>query len=299
MGGYEEEEIVVAATETEALSSDEDPLLDPLQSGFTWYKPAHSLEKVHKTGGHTWTISGHDMQVLTSTVPPGSEFITEVGSFIFMHPGMTTSVELTLCGPSGCGEGFGRIMGGESCAKVYLKNGTSEEGYVGVTPNYPAKIVPVKFGVNIPSGGSLIAQGGSYMAEIGGVHVGFDLDCGIRTCCCAGLGACRQKISGSDDSIAFLSAGGTIIYRSLADGETITVDSRSILAYDETAELGIALNGRLCTCFCGGEGCFSTTLTGPGQVWLQSMNFSKFQAAVQVTIQEDEMDRGVDVSSVA
>mmetsp|Transcript_2555 Transcript_2555/g.4378 ORF Transcript_2555/g.4378 Transcript_2555/m.4378 type:complete len:313 (-) Transcript_2555:65-1003(-) len=298
-GGKNEDEIVISAQETAALTSDQDPTLDPLDSGFTWYKPAVSLSTEHKSGGHTWAISGDDMQILTSTVPAGGEFVTEVGSFVFMHPGMSTSVELTLCGAGGCCSGCRRVMGGERCVKLILKNSTHDEGYVGVTPNFPAKIIPVKFGSNVPSGTSLIARQGAYMSEIGGVDVGCDFDCNCCTSCCGGLGTYRQKLAGSDDSIAFLNAGGTIMYRTLLDGERIIVDSTSVLAIEESVQIGLTPNGRLCTCCCGGEGCCSTTLVGPGLVYMQSMNFLKFQQAVQITVNEEEMDRGADVQDFA
>ncbi len=89
-------------------------------------------------------ISGHDMQVLTSTLPPGEEFITEPGSFLFGSAGIKTSVELTCCTRDSCSEGVGRILGGENCVKVLLRNEGTEEAFVGITPNFPAKIVPIK-----------------------------------------------------------------------------------------------------------------------------------------------------------
>jgi len=135
------------------------------------------------------------------------------------------------------------------------------------------------------------------MTELGDVDVGCDLDLSVRTCCCAGLGLCRQKITASDGSVAFLAAGGTIVYRSLKEGETITVDTKSVVAYEESVELGITPNGQLCTCLFGGEGCFSTTLTGPGRVYMQSYGFSKFAAAVQQTVMEDR--GGTDISQFA
>jgi uncharacterized protein (AIM24 family) len=202
-----DEEIVVAA-ETLPLTSDQDPTIDPLSSGFAWYKPPPTFDKGHMTGGHQWTITGHDMQILTTTVPAGKEIETEVGSFVFMHPGMTTEVELTLCHKGGCSEGCSRILSGESCVKVFLKNDTGSAGYAGLTPNYPAKIIPIKFGVNSDSGTSIIAQPGSYMTQLGDVQVGHDCDCSPKICCCAGFGVCRQKLSGPDDSIVFVSAGG-------------------------------------------------------------------------------------------
>ena len=41
-----------------------------------------------------------------------------------------------------------------------------------------------------------------------------------------------------------------------------------------------------------GEGCCSTTLTGPGKVYMQSMNFQKFKEAVTVTVMEDDTRGG-------
>jgi len=283
-----EEEIVVEA-EYLPLTTEQDNTVDPLLSGFAWYKPPPSFDKIHKTGEYDWKITGHDMQVLTSSVPAGQHIETEVGSFVYMHPDMKTEVGFTLCGAGGCSEGCPRILGGESCVKVYLKNDTNSEGYVGLTPNYPAKIVPIKFGVNADAGSSIIAQPGSYMTQIGDVKVGHDCDCGPRTCCCAGFGVCRQKISGSEDSIAFVTAGGTIVYKELGEDETIIVDSGSVLAHDETVQLGITPNGRFCTFLCGGEGCCSTTLSGPGKVWMQSMNFQKFKNNMQFTVNEDDI----------
>ena len=150
------------------------------------------------------------------------------------------------------------------------------------------KIIPIKFGTHVGSGRSLIAQPGVYMTELGDVDVGCSLDCSLRTCCCAGLGICRQKLSGSDGSIAFLNAGGTIVYKNLKDGEIITVDSGSVVGFEDSVRLGIRFNGKIGTCCCGGEGCFSTTLKGPGRVYLQSMSFKRFKAAVTQTITEEE-----------
>ena len=93
-------------------------LLSTVGSGFLWYKPPLASTKEHSTGGHEWTISGHDMQVLTTTVPAGEEVITEIGSFMFGSSGIETTVELTLCSKQGCGEGWNRVCGGESCVKV-------------------------------------------------------------------------------------------------------------------------------------------------------------------------------------
>ena len=141
---------------------------------------------------------------------------------------------------------------------------------MGLTPNFPAKIVPIEFGKHIDVHHALYAQNGSYMASLGdGIQVGCDYDNNCIICCCAGFGCCRQRITGTQDDIAFIAAGGTLVYRKLEPDEVVVVDTRSIVAIEESVKLGIVFNGNFCTCCCGGEGCFSTTLTGPGKVFLQ------------------------------
>mmetsp|Transcript_17514 Transcript_17514/g.48592 ORF Transcript_17514/g.48592 Transcript_17514/m.48592 type:complete len:135 (-) Transcript_17514:282-686(-) len=134
------------------------------------------------------------------------------------------------------------------------------------------------------------------MTQLGDVETGCDCDKNPVTCCCGGLGMCRQKIEGSDGSMAFLAAGGTLVYRMLEAGETVTVDTESIVAFENSVSVGITSNGRCLTCCCGGEGCFSTTLTGPGRVFMQSFSFAKFAASVQQTVMED---RGGDIPDIS
>lgn len=166
MGGnddFQEEEIEVDfAAEAIPLTDSQQSIFDPLKTGFLWYQPPLASEQNHKTGGHQWNIVGHDMQVLSMTVPGGQSVTTEVGSFMYMSPFMETEVELTLCSKVGFKSGCQRIFGGESCVKVFLINNTDEEGYVGLTPNFPAKVVPVRalFSVQVltPRGSRRIPQ---------------------------------------------------------------------------------------------------------------------------------------------
>jgi hypothetical protein len=56
--------VAVPQQELVGLTSDQDHSIDAMNSGFLWYKPAVTLNTEHRTGGHTWTISGHDYQVI-------------------------------------------------------------------------------------------------------------------------------------------------------------------------------------------------------------------------------------------
>jgi Mitochondrial biogenesis AIM24 len=145
---YEPEIKIDFAAEAVPLTPAIQNEVDPLGTGFVWYTPPLASAKSHSTGGHEWCISGHDMQVLTTTVPAGESVITEVGSFMFGSADTQTEVECTLCGRLGCSQGCSRICGGESCIKVILTNMGSQTGFVGLTPTYPAKIIPVQVSTN-------------------------------------------------------------------------------------------------------------------------------------------------------
>ena len=78
----------------------------------------------------------------------------------------------------------------------------------------------------------------------------------------------------------FLAAGGTILEKDLGQGETIVVDSDSIVGFTQGVTMDVRRAGGCFTMCCGGEGMFNTTLSGPGKVWIQSMSFEKFKKVV-------------------
>lgn len=253
---------------------------DPMNTGFKWVIPTESDDKEKTNSGRSWIISGHDMQVLSSTVPPGGRLVTEQKSFMFMHPDMETEVTCTLFdGCSGCS----RLCGGESCIKVNLINNTHHDTYAGVTPSFPSKIIPVHFE---GKSNGLVAKPGAYMSEVGDVDVGCNCDYNCLTCCCGGLGMCRQKIKGEPDSVAFLAAGGTIVVKELGPGETFILDPKSLVAFEDSMSLCVTPTGGCSMCCWGGEGCCYSTLTGPGKVWVQSMSFGKYRGVVAQKIAE-------------
>ena len=70
------------------------------------------------------------------------------------------------------------------------------------------------------------------------------------------------------------------------------MDTDSLVAWSESAQLGIQTTGGCLTCCCAGEGLFNTTLTGPGQVFFQSMSFEKFRSALQIQVAQQGAAQG-------
>jgi len=82
-----------------------------------------------------------------------------------------------------------------------------------------------------------------------------------------------QKLDG--DGMAFIHAGGTLMEKTLAPGETLRVDTGCVVAFQPSVDFDIQYAGKIKTALFGGEGLFFATLSGPGKVWLQSLPLSR------------------------
>ncbi|MCH8857336.1 MAG: AIM24 family protein [Proteobacteria bacterium] len=74
---------------------------------------------------------------------------------------------------------------------------------------------------------------------------------------------------------------GKIIAMDLAKlGGTLICQKDAFLCAARGVSLGIAFQQKLSTGFFGGEGLFLAKLTGPGEVWLQSLPFSRLASRI-------------------
>jgi uncharacterized protein (AIM24 family) len=93
-----------------------------------------------------------------------------------------------------------------------------------------------------------------------------------------GEGFIMQKLEG--DGLAFVHAGGTVLKRELAPGQTLLIDTGCVVAYTPNVNFEIQYVGKIKTALFGGEGLFFAKMTGPGTVWLQSLPFSRLASRV-------------------
>ena len=213
-----------------------------------------------------YSVSGAECQVLSIALKPGESVQSEPGAMMMMSPSIKTDVN---CGaPTRC-------CTGETCCVTPFENKGKEDGFVSLTPNFPAKVVPL----HLPSVNKVfIAKNGSFMSSVGKAEVSVDCDCNPITGCFGGLGCCRQKTEG--DGTVFYTAGGTVLQKTLAAGEKVVVDAGSIVGFEKSVTFGVKPTGACCTCCFAGEGLCYGTLEGPGLVMVQSMSFEKYLNAV-------------------
>lgn len=122
-------------------------------------------------------------------------------------------------------------------------------------------------------GGEIIAQKDSFLCAAKGVSIGIAFNKKIGAGFFGGEGFIMQRLEG--DGLAFLHAGGTLLQRDLAPGESLRVDTGCIVAFQPTVSYDIKYVGKIKSALFGGEGLFFATLKGPGRVWLQSLPFSR------------------------
>jgi uncharacterized protein (TIGR00266 family) len=163
-----------------------------------------------------------------------------------------------------------RLLTGESLFMTVFTHNGQGKAHVAFGAPYPGNIIPVP----LPSvGGILICQKDSFLCAAKGVSVGIYLQRKILTGLFGGEGFIMQRLDG--DGMVFVHAGGTVIDRTLAPGETLHVDTGCIVALESTVKFDIQQAGNIKTALFGGEGLFFANLQGPGRIWLQSLPFSR------------------------
>ena len=228
-----------------------------------------------------YEIFGNEMQYVEIELDPGEAAIGEAGSLFYMDP----DIDLDTVFGDGSNQQsgiFGKLLGagkrlvtGESLfTTVYTNQGGTKRRVAFAAP-YPGKIVPIDLS---RIGGTLIAQRDAFLCAARGVSLGIAFQRKISTGFFGGEGFIMEKLDG--DGMVFVHAGGTILERQLAPGETLRVDTGCVVAYEPSVDFDIQYVGKIKTALFGGEGLFFATLRGPGHVWLQSLPFSRLASRV-------------------
>jgi uncharacterized protein (TIGR00266 family) len=228
-----------------------------------------------------YEIKGAEMQFVEIELDPGEAAVGEAGSMMFMDAGIT--MDAVFGDGSGGGGGlFGKLLGagkrlltGESLFTTVYTNGASLKQRVAFAAPYPGKILPMDLS---RLGGMLICQKDSFLCAARGVSIGIALQRKLGVGFFGGEGFIMQKLEGN--GLAFVHAGGTVVERELAAGQTLLVDTGCLVAYTPGTNFEIQYVGKIKTALFGGEGLFLARLAGPGTVWLQSLPFSRLASRV-------------------
>ncbi len=230
-----------------------------------------------------YEVFGEEMQFVEVTLDPGEACIAEAGSFMFMDPGIEMQ---TIFGDgSAQTEGSGlmgkflqagkRVLTGESLFMTLFGNQGAGRQKVAFASPYPGRIIPIDLAKHQ---GAIMCQKDAFLCAAKGVAVGIAFQKRIGAGFFGGEGFILQKLEG--DGLSFLHAGGTVVQKELAAGETMRLDTGCLVAFDSSVRYDIQLVSGIKTALFGGEGLVFATLTGPGTVWIQSLPFSRLASRV-------------------
>jgi uncharacterized protein (TIGR00266 family) len=199
--------------------------------------------------------------LLTVHLDQGEQLIAEAGAMVSKSGG----IEIETAASGGILGSLKRnVLGGES----FFQNtfSATEAGEVTLAPPLSGDVIRHDLTEE-----TLYVQSGSFLA----CEPDVDLDTkfgGGRTFF-GGEGLFLLSLSGSGPT--FLSSYGAIHERQLDEGETYTVDTGHIVAFEETMNFSVERVGGLKSTLFSGEG-LVCTFTGPGTVWLQTRSFDHF-----------------------
>jgi len=228
-----------------------------------------------------YEIFGSEMQFAEVTLDPNEMVIAEAGAMMYMTSGI--KMEAVFGDPGQQNQGFfdkvlsagKRMLTGESIFMTTFSNIGAKREVVAFASPYPGKIVPFHLD---QLGGEMICQKDAFLCGARGVQVSIAFQKKVGVALFGGEGFIMQRLVG--DGIALIHAGGTLVEKVLAPGETIKLDTGCLVALQPSVNYDIGFVGGFKNTIFGGEGLFLATLTGPGKVWLQSLPFSRLAGRV-------------------
>merc|ERR1712146_123067 len=205
--------------------------------------------------GASFQIFGADSQIVEVTLAPGASLLSQPGNLVHMDNCFDAKVKTGGLYPA-----FRRSrFGGESFFQCKYTNKSKAPATIGLTPHFPAKVVPV----NLSEMNGLTIKNGAFLAALDTeCDIGVKWVNGVGVGLFGGQGLLLNRLKGK--GYAFLNAAGTLLHRRLAPGEQLVVDTHSLVAFENTVKYDIKGVGGAGMVFFGGQGLFNTVMTsGP------------------------------------
>ncbi len=215
-----------------------------------------------------YRILGETLPAVEVRLQTGEAMYTQSGGMAWMSDGLALDSNIK----GGLMKGIGRMFTGES---LFMATYTASrpDCFIAFASTVPGKILPVDMGKT-----SLICQKGAFLCAQPTVEVSTVLTKKLSAGFFGGEGFILQQLKGS--GMAFLEVDGDVIERTLAPGEVIKVDTGNVFAFEPTVSYEIETIKGVKNILFGGEGLFLTKLTGPGKIYMQTMNIAEFTGRI-------------------
>lgn len=225
-----------------------------------------------------YIIYGNDMQFVEIELDSNESVLAEAGAMMYMD----NKIKMDTIFGDGSGKSHGkglmgkivgagkRLITGEGLFMTTFTNSQDGKAHVAFAASYPGSIIAIDLNeVNQ----TLICQKDAFLCASKGVAIDIYMQKKIGAGFFGGEGFIMQKLEGN--GLTFLHAGGAIIKKRIEPGKSFKIDTGCLVAMTEGVTFDVEFAGDLKSGIFGGEGLFLGTLSGAGEVWLQSLPFSR------------------------
>jgi uncharacterized protein (TIGR00266 family) len=206
-----------------------------------------------------YVISGTVMQTVAIDLAPGEVVYSQTNSMCWMND----AIEMN----TNTGGGFlAGIMRSASGGSFFVTDFTARgNGHVAFAARFPGTIMPIQ----LAPGQSLICRKETFLVAQKTVTLEIAWQRRMGAGFFGGGGFILQKVTGP--GIVWLDLSGELVQRDLAAGERLLVHAGHVGVFEPSVGFDIQMIKGFRNVLFGGEGLFLASLTGPGQVHLQSM----------------------------
>ena len=211
-----------------------------------------------------YKIFGDKLPGVTIQFESGESIYTQAGGMTWMTDNFTMETNMK----GGLMKGLGRVLSGESLFMATY-TATASGAEMTLASSLPGDIIALQLDGTM----EYIAQKQAFLCATPGVVLSTHVN-RARAGFFGGEGFIMQRLSGH--GLVFLEIDGSVIEKELQPGERLKVDTGNLALFESRVQYTTETVKGFANVLFGGEGLFLSVVTGPGKVWLQSINASSF-----------------------
>ena len=206
-----------------------------------------------------YEISGTTMQTVGIDLAPGDVIYSQSAAMAWM----TAGVNMATNTGGGLFAGLKRSLTGGSL--FITEFSAAGGGHVAFAPRFPGTILARQ----LRAGESVICRKETFLCAEKSVTLELAWQQRVGAGFFGGAGFILQKVTGP--GTVFLDLSGEVVTKQLGAGERLLVHAGHVGVHEPTVSFDIQMLPGFSNVIFGGEGLFMASLTGPGEVHLQSM----------------------------
>ena len=240
-------------------------------------------------------IKGTTMPVLEVTLQQGEQVVSTHGELSWMTPNIQMSQHMgTGGGPGGHAalmQGLKRVMGGGGLFLTHYE-ATQGAGMVTFAAKLPGHILPTDIG----PGQAFFVHRHGWLCGTPGITPSIGLQQTFRGGMWGGDGFILQKLEGQGR--AWIELSGELVHYTLAPGQTLMVHPGHVGMFEGSVQFTMTRMPGIANMAFGADGFQLVALTGPGQIWLQSMPLPVLAHSLQPYLARQDAPQAAEAGAI-